>query len=196
MDASVDVFAEGVKADPELAGGFNAFGLSQGNNLIRGYIQKYAGEPGYPAVSTFMSINGINAGVGAFPNCAPDAKLIGGICAGLTEILGDLAYNSFVQGILFQANYFRDPSKTDSDKYKKYSQLAQWENEGDDVDQVSTRHADSARRAQALKRVEWQITRAAEHKTTDPERARSEEGPPGLPRYEQPRCSLPLPPPL
>ena len=67
-----------------------------------------------------MSINGINAGVGAFPNCAPDAKHIGGICSGLTEILGDLAYNSFVQGILFQANYFRDPSKTDSDKYKKY----------------------------------------------------------------------------
>jgi palmitoyl-protein thioesterase len=51
-------------------------------------------------------------------------------------VLGDLAYNEFVQNILFQANYFRDPSKTDSKAYKKYSQLAQWENEGDDV-QVS-----------------------------------------------------------
>jgi palmitoyl-protein thioesterase len=40
MDASVDVFAEGVKADENLKDGFNAFGLSQGNNLIRGYIQK------------------------------------------------------------------------------------------------------------------------------------------------------------
>ena len=30
MDASVDVFAEKVRADPQLAGGFNAFGLSQG----------------------------------------------------------------------------------------------------------------------------------------------------------------------
>ena len=36
MDKSVDVFAQKVKADPKLAGGFNAFGLSQGNNLIRG----------------------------------------------------------------------------------------------------------------------------------------------------------------
>ncbi|GMH65302.1 hypothetical protein TrST_g9549 [Triparma strigata] len=134
MDASVDVFAEGVKNDPELADGFNAFGLSQGNNLIRGYIQKYNGVEGYPTANTFMSICGINAGVGAFPNCNPEGKVIGGICEGITEILGDLAYNSFVQNILFQANYFRDPSKTDSDKYKKYSQLAQWENEGDDVD--------------------------------------------------------------
>ena len=135
MDASVDVFAEKVAADPELAGGFNAFGLSQGNNLIRGYIQKYNGVEGYPTAHTFMSICGINAGVGAFPNCNPEGKVIGGICEGITEVLGDLAYNSFVQNILFQANYFRDPSKTSSDKYKKYSQLAQWENEGDDVDE-------------------------------------------------------------
>jgi len=130
MDASVDVFAEAVRADPALANGFNAFGLSQGNNLIRGYIQKYNDPP----VNTFMSINGINAGVGAFPSCSPQAKHIGGICQLLTEVLGDFAYNTFVQKHLFQANYFRDPSKTDGDRYKKYSQLAQWENEGDDVD--------------------------------------------------------------
>jgi len=130
MDASVDVFAEGVKNDPSLSQGFNAYGLSQGNNLIRGYIQKYHTIEGYPKVNTFMSICGINAGVGAFPSCAPDEH---GICKGLTEVLGDLAYNEFVQGILFQANYFRDPSKTDSSAYKKHSQLAQWENEGDDV---------------------------------------------------------------
>ena len=130
MDASVAVFAEGVKADPNLADGFNAYGLSQGNNLIRGYIQKYHTQDGYPKVNTFMSICGINAGVGAFPNCNPEDHKV---CAGLTEVLGDLAYNEFVQGILFQANYFRDPSKTASASYKKHSQIAQWENEGDDV---------------------------------------------------------------
>ena len=126
MDSSVDVFAAKVKADPNLANGFNAFGLSQGNNLIRGYIAKYNDPP----VNTFMSICGINAGVGAFPDCSPQGKVIGGVCQALTEVLSSLAYNSFVQGLLFQADYFRDPSKTDSDSYKKYSQLAQWENEG------------------------------------------------------------------
>ena len=131
MDDSVDVFAAGIRADPNLANGFNAFGLSQGNNLIRGYIQKYNDPP----VNTFMSICGINAGVGAFPSCPPaaDGK---GVCAALTEILGDLAYNPFVQKHLFQANYFRDPTKTNNAAYKKYSQLAQWENEGDNVDET------------------------------------------------------------
>jgi len=66
-----------------------------------------------------MSICGINAGVGAFPSCPPDGKHIGGICKTITEVLGDFAYNSFVQKHLFQANYFRDPSKTDGDHYKK-----------------------------------------------------------------------------
>ena len=41
MDKSIDVFAQKIKADPKLANGFNALGLSQGNSLIRGYIQKY-----------------------------------------------------------------------------------------------------------------------------------------------------------
>jgi palmitoyl-protein thioesterase len=72
MDSSVEVFAAKVRADPKLAGGFNAFGLSQGNNLIRGYIAKYNDPP----VRSFLSINGINAGVGAFPNCSPQAEAI------------------------------------------------------------------------------------------------------------------------
>ena len=38
MHASVDEFAKRVRNDPKLAGGFNAFGLSQGNNLIRGCV--------------------------------------------------------------------------------------------------------------------------------------------------------------
>ena len=57
MDKSVDVFAKAVKADPKLANGFNAFSLSQGSQLIRGYIIKYNDPP----VHGFMSICGVNA---------------------------------------------------------------------------------------------------------------------------------------
>jgi palmitoyl-protein thioesterase len=129
MDSSVDVFAEKVRADPNLANGFNAFGLSQGNNLIRGYIAKYNDPPVY----TFMSICGINAGVGAFPNCSPQSPTIGSACEALTEVLSTFAYTQAAQNILFQADYFRDPSKTNTTAYKSLSQLAAWENEGDFV---------------------------------------------------------------
>ena len=44
MDKSVDVFAQKVKADPKLAGGFNAFGLSQ-VCLCRGARLRCASRP-------------------------------------------------------------------------------------------------------------------------------------------------------
>jgi len=128
-DRSVDDFAAKIKADANLKDGFDAFGLSQGNNLIRGYIAKYNDPP----VRNFMSICGINAGVGAFPMCSPQIPVVGGACAALTEVLSALAYNPLVQGILFQADYFRDPSKVNSSSYLKHSQLAHFNNEGEEV---------------------------------------------------------------
>jgi len=127
MDKSVEYFAQKVKADPKLANGFDAFGVSQGNNVIRGYITKYNNPP----VRNFMSICGINAGVGAFPACSPQIPVVGGVCKALTEVLGALAYNPLSQGILFQADYFRDPSRVNASSYLKNSQLAKWNNEGE-----------------------------------------------------------------
>ena len=43
MDTSVDVMANAIKVDSNFSNGFNCVGLSQGNNLCRGYIQKYNG---------------------------------------------------------------------------------------------------------------------------------------------------------
>jgi palmitoyl-protein thioesterase len=125
MDKSVDVFAEKIRADPELKGGFNAIGFSQGNSLIRGYIQKYNNPP----VNAFISVHGTVMGVAAFPSCFSQGKPLGLICKTLAEVLGDLAYNSVVQSILFQANYFRDPARAAGKGYLEHSQIAQWNNE-------------------------------------------------------------------
>jgi len=45
MDHQVEQFARVVRADPKLKDGFNAMGMSQGNTLIRGYIEMYNDPP-------------------------------------------------------------------------------------------------------------------------------------------------------
>jgi len=124
MDKNVEVFAQKVKADPKLAGGFNAVGFSQGNSVIRGYIQKY----NEPTVSTWLSVHGTVVGVASFPSCNP-AGLLGPVCKLLSRFLvGPLAYTKWVQGMLFQADYFRDPHHVSSAEYKSNSAIAQWNN--------------------------------------------------------------------
>eukprot|EP00747_Dinoflagellata_sp_TGD_P224292 gnl/TRDRNA2_/TRDRNA2_96569_c0_seq1.p1 gnl/TRDRNA2_/TRDRNA2_96569_c0~~gnl/TRDRNA2_/TRDRNA2_96569_c0_seq1.p1 ORF type:complete len:492 (-),score=79.00 gnl/TRDRNA2_/TRDRNA2_96569_c0_seq1:180-1655(-) len=126
MNENVEVFAKKIMADPKLSGGFNAVGLSQGNFLIRGYIQKYNDPP----VKTFISVHGTLSGVASFPHCGP-ALGSSTFCQMVDRILDLGAYNSIVQNHLFQAGYYRDPRVVNSARYKKYSQLAQWNNEGD-----------------------------------------------------------------
>ncbi len=129
MDASIDIFATKVKNDPKLKDGFNAVGFSQGNNLIRGYIARYNNPP----VKTFLSINGVNAGVGAVPYCmTPQSsyRKSSKICNALMEVASHRAYSTFAQQHSFQANYWRDPRKSQRENYRTYSQLAQLNNEG------------------------------------------------------------------
>jgi len=60
----VEAFKTEVQADPKLKGGFNAVGLSQGNLVIRAYIQLYNDPP----VKTYLSMCGPHGGVGTCPN--------------------------------------------------------------------------------------------------------------------------------
>lgn len=144
MDASVNLFAEAVSKNPKLQQGFHAIGFSQGNNVIRGYIARY----NEPTVDTFLSINGVNGGVGAVPYCIPDltqTKSIStvqepkerfptvslpSICDLLMEQASKRAYTEFAQQHSFQANYWRDPRLSEKVAYETYSQLASWNNEG------------------------------------------------------------------
>jgi len=126
MDKNVDVFAEKIRKDPKLAGGFNCVGFSQGNSLCRGYIHKYNDPP----VRNFLSVHGTVSGVAGFPQCDPAGPL-GPVCDTLARLCGDLAYTPLTQSLLFQADYFRDPYRVNTSAYKKHSQLAQWNNEGE-----------------------------------------------------------------
>jgi palmitoyl-protein thioesterase len=130
MDANVDVFAEKVRADPKLANGFNCIGLSQGNNICRGYIQRYND----PVATTHLSIHGPLAGVAALPHCYPDSEKTGSLCIEISDLLSKLAYTSKMQDLLFQANYFRDVNYLTTPQYKLTSQMGQWNNEDGSID--------------------------------------------------------------
>jgi palmitoyl-protein thioesterase len=140
MDASVDIFADTIGTDPQLAGGFHAIGFSQGNNIIRGYIARYNDPP----VDTFLSVNGVNGGVGAVPHCRPkdessgvqEQAQVAGICELLMEQASNRAYTEWTQEHSFQANYWRDPRPVEKGAYEQYSQLARWNNEGDPINQT------------------------------------------------------------
>lgn len=125
MNDNVDVFAAKIRADDQLRDGFNCVGFSQGNSLCRGYIQKYNDPP----VRNFLSVHGTVSGVAGFPNCDPNG-FMGPACQHVAKLCGDLAYTEKTQSFLFQINYFRDPFRIQSDAYKTFSQLAQWNNEG------------------------------------------------------------------
>eukprot|EP00979_Chaetoceros_neogracilis_P008316 scaffold1853_cov287-Chaetoceros_neogracile.AAC.18 len=152
MNENIDIFAQKVKADPKLSNGFNAVGFSQGNNVLRGYIAKYNDPP----VHTFLSINGVNAGISAVPYCipsmstnntfrnetvadsrlSPNPRLHNKICDALMEVASHRAYSEFSQTHSFQANYWRDPRRVEKLDYQTYSQLAELGNEGLDQNEV------------------------------------------------------------
>ena len=60
----IDEFTASVRADPKLANGFTAVGMSQGNLVIRAYIERVNSPP----VHKFISICGPHAGEGTCPD--------------------------------------------------------------------------------------------------------------------------------
>jgi len=114
MDDQVEQFARVVRANPQLAGGFNAIGFSQGNTLIRGYIHRYNSPP----VKTFLSMHGPMMGVAGVPQCPMNVTGVGTVCKSVDWLISHFGlYSSFVQNRLAQANYYRDPKRLE--EYRK-----------------------------------------------------------------------------
>jgi len=104
MNKQVEYFNKAVQKNGKLKNGFHAVGLSQGNLLVRGYIEKYNS----PRVDSFLSIHGPLAGVGSLPRCNPRG-FAGALCKKVTDLVGDVAYSSTIQNMVAQANYLKDP---------------------------------------------------------------------------------------
>lgn len=110
----VKQFADAVAADPKLAHGFTAVGLSQGGLIVRIYAQVYNNPP----VKTLVSLCGPQSGVGECPKGTPEF-----IC----NLVRDHMYTAPVSF----AGYWKNPM--DQEKYLNESRhLADWNNDRDD----------------------------------------------------------------
>jgi len=102
VNDQVDFVCKNLSADPNLKGGFNAIGFSQGSQFLRAYVERCNDPP----VHNLISVGGQHQGVYGFPQC-PAVNVT--ICEWIRDLLDLGAYLSFVQNTLVQAQYWQDP---------------------------------------------------------------------------------------
>ncbi|XP_061661737.1 palmitoyl-protein thioesterase 1 [Syngnathoides biaculeatus] len=98
--------------DPNLKGGYNAIGFSQGAQFLRAVAQRCPSPP----MKTLISVGGQQQGVYGLPKCAGEPSHF---CDMIRKALNIEAYNENIQKHLVQAQYWHDP--LNDGLYKKYS---------------------------------------------------------------------------
>jgi len=113
VNEQVDSVCSSLSAMPELSGGVNAVGFSQGGLFLRGLVQRC------PALSvrTLVTMGSPHGGVTAAPGCPAGAN--GAFCGEMRRLLESGAYSRLVRDSLVQAQYYRD--KTDLPAYLQFS---------------------------------------------------------------------------
>nr|XP_002125680.1 palmitoyl-protein thioesterase 1 [Ciona intestinalis] len=101
----ITMACEQIKADPNLANGFNAMGFSQGGQFLRAVAQQCDGIK----MHNLISVGGQHQGVFGFPKCPNDLTF----CDTLRDMLNKYAYNPTIQDHLVQAEYWHDPQHED-----------------------------------------------------------------------------------
>jgi palmitoyl-protein thioesterase len=90
-----------LSALPQLTGGFNMLGFSQGGQFLRALVQTCANL----TVHNLITLGGQHQGVFGLPNTCDFGERI---CEDVRKLLDIGVYNSFVQHHLVPANYWKD----------------------------------------------------------------------------------------
>ncbi|KAJ9092444.1 hypothetical protein QFC21_006826 [Naganishia friedmannii] len=104
--SQVDIVAETLREVPELTGGFDAIGFSQGGLFMRDYVQRY----NHPPVRNLLTFGSPHMGVARLIPCRSSFDLVC-IIAKRTAERG--VYTEWAQNNLIQASYFRDHDRLD-----------------------------------------------------------------------------------
>ncbi|KAJ3175505.1 ATP-dependent DNA/RNA helicase [Geranomyces variabilis] len=107
VDRQVDEVCGSLAADPNLAGGFNAIGFSQGGQFLRAYVQRCNNPP----VRNLITYGAQHAGVSEWPGCKDRSDVN---CQLARSLLLSGAYLPWVQSRVVQAQYYKDAKKYDA----------------------------------------------------------------------------------
>ncbi|XP_062265462.1 palmitoyl-protein thioesterase 1 [Platichthys flesus] len=112
VNKQVSMACSQLAQNPELKGGYNAMGFSQGAQFLRAVAQRCPSPP----MKTLISVGGQHQGVYGLPRCPGESSHI---CDWIRKALNGGAYRDLVQKHLVQAQYWHDP--LNDDLYKKHS---------------------------------------------------------------------------
>lgn len=112
VNEQVTMVCEKLAQDPQLQGGYNAMGFSQGAQFLRAVAQRCPSPP----MKNLISVGGQHQGVYGLPRCPGESSKI---CDMIRHALNTGAYSDFVQKHLVQAQYWHDP--LNDELYHKYS---------------------------------------------------------------------------
>jgi palmitoyl-protein thioesterase len=96
MDDQIQTYCNNVRADPNLANGFNAIGFSQGTLITRGYIERCNSPPVFNYIAW----------------CGPQDGQFGTPYVNIPwidEILATIPYSDWAQKSIAPAQYWKDP---------------------------------------------------------------------------------------
>uniref|UniRef100_A0A7N6BXV6 Palmitoyl-protein thioesterase 1 n=1 Tax=Anabas testudineus TaxID=64144 RepID=A0A7N6BXV6_ANATE len=112
VNEQVSMVCTQLAKDPQLKGGYNAMGFSQGAQFLRAVAQRCPSPP----MKNLISVGGQHQGVYGLPRCPGEHSAI---CDMIRKALNSGAYSDLVQKHLVQAQYWHDP--LNDDLYKKHS---------------------------------------------------------------------------
>ncbi|KAF9156727.1 hypothetical protein BG015_002086 [Linnemannia schmuckeri] len=107
VNKQIETVCEQLKNIPELEGGFNAVGFSQGGQFLRAYVQRCNNPP----VHNLITVGSQHGGVSDIPGCI---NLEDASCKLMRTIARSGVYSGYVRDHIVQAQYFKDPKKLDT----------------------------------------------------------------------------------
>ncbi|KAF8972912.1 palmitoyl-protein thioesterase [Flammula alnicola] len=97
----IEFVASQLSSIPELQGGFDAIGLSQGGQFLRAYIERFNSPP----VNNLITFGSQHMGISDIPEC----KRYDVVCQVARRTAKQAVYGEWAQKNLIQAQYYRDP---------------------------------------------------------------------------------------